>query len=532
MKKFLSERRKAVTAVVALVAVAIVAAGGYQLWHSAQPKFQDVTIELGTDSVTLAEFMTQYADASLVSFVTDPSTINIDETGDVAVSLAYRDKEETVTLHVVDTIAPTVEFVEVYDAPLNYEPNAEDFVQSVEDYSETTVSFAETTASARSGEDYDVTVVVTDASGNSVSQDCTINYTWIKESYDLEYGDQLTKQDLLAYQNVGTSLIEQSDINEINESEVGEYVISSSNGYKTVECVVTVADTTAPEVELQDVSVYPGGEVELEDFVVSATDMSGDVELQLADEVDTSEVGTYAVTIEAEDIYGNVASVEATLIVKTDDVPPVISGLSTISIAKNSGTPDYLSGVTAVDAIDGECSVSYDDSSVNYSSAGTYYVTYTASDTSGNVASSKRKVTISHDSSDTAALVASIAAGLGNDAKGIADYVRSYVSYNHDWGGSDPVWYGFTNKVGNCYVHAMCLKAILDQKGISSQLIWTTEKTHYWLIVYVNGGWKHLDATPMAGSIREACKQYMNDAERLATLRGRTWDTSLWPACN
>lgn len=322
MKKFLSEKRKTVTAVVALLAVAIVAAGGYQLWHSAQPKFQDVTIELGTDSVTLAEFMTPYADASLVSFITDPSTINIDETGDASVSLAYRNKEETVTLHVVDTTAPTVEFVEVYDAPLNYEPNAEDFVQSVEDYSETTVSFAETTASARSGEDYDVTVVVTDASGNSVSQDCTINYTWIKESYDLEYGDQLTKQDLLAYQNVGTSLIEQSDINEINESEVGEYVISSSNGYKTVECMVTVADTTAPEVELQDVSVYPGGEVELEDFVVSATDMSGDVELQLADEVNTSEVGTYAVTIEAEDIYGNVASVEATLIVKTDDVPP------------------------------------------------------------------------------------------------------------------------------------------------------------------------------------------------------------------
>ncbi|MCC8139851.1 MAG: hypothetical protein LIO67_06075 [Lachnospiraceae bacterium] len=86
--------------------------------------------------------------------------------------------------------------------------------------------------------------------------------------------------------------------------------------------------------------------------------------------------------------------------------------------------------------------------------------------------------------------------------------------------------------MGNCYVHAMCTKAILDQKGISSQLIWTTEKTHYWLIVYVNGGWKHLDATPMAGSIREACKQLMNDSERLATLRGRTWDTSLWPACN
>ncbi|MCC8162710.1 MAG: hypothetical protein LIO86_05980 [Lachnospiraceae bacterium] len=78
MKKFLSEKRKQVTAVVVLLVVVLAAAGGYQLWHSVQPKFQDVTIELGTDSVTLAEFLTQYADASLVSFVTDPSSINID----------------------------------------------------------------------------------------------------------------------------------------------------------------------------------------------------------------------------------------------------------------------------------------------------------------------------------------------------------------------------------------------------------------------------------------------------------------------
>ncbi|MCD8241935.1 MAG: DUF5011 domain-containing protein [Lachnospiraceae bacterium] len=442
MKKFLSERRKTVTVVVALLVLVLAVAGGYQLWHSVQPKFQDVTIELGTDSVTLSEFMTQYADASLVSFVTDPASINIDETGDVSVNLAYRIKEDHVTLNLVVTTAPTAEFLEVYEAPLNYEPDAEDFVSSVEDYSETTVSFAETTGSVRSGEDYDVTVVVTDASGNSVSQDCTISYVWMKEAYELEYGDHLTKQDLLVNTNLGTSLIEQSDVNEINESEVGEYVISSSNGYKTVECTVTVADTTAPEVELQDVSVYPRTEVELDDFVVSATDLSGDLELSMTSEADTSEVGSYTVTIEAEDIYGNVASVDATLIVKTDDVPPVFSGLSTISLTKNSSAPDYLSGVTAVDAIDGDCNVSYDASSVNYSSAGTYYVTYTASDTSGNVASAKRKVTISYDSADTDALVTSIAAGLGSDAKGIAEYVRSDVSDNPDGGGSNPGWYG------------------------------------------------------------------------------------------
>ncbi len=123
--------------------------------------------------------------------------------------------------------------------------------------------------------------------------------------------------------------------------------------------------------------------------------------------------------------------------------------------------------------------------------------------------------------------MASIASSLSNDPEAIRDYVRT-ITYSTNWGGSDPVWYGFTNRSGNCYVHAMCLKAIFDYKGITSQLIWTTEKTHYWLIVYVNGGWKHIDATP---TTLHSKYSLMNDEQRLSTLSGRTWDTSAWPAC-
>ncbi|MCD7862980.1 MAG: DUF5011 domain-containing protein [Lachnospiraceae bacterium] len=537
MKKFIERMKSFVLsgkgkAVIIVVLAAAVGAAGYQYWYYLQPKFQDLTIELGTDSVSITDFMTQYAKASKVSFVTDPSSIDIDHVGETSVTFLHGRKEETVTLHVVDTTAPAVEFLDEMEVTIDYVPDAEDFVVSVEDYSETTVSFAEAVGSVDTYEDRVLTVNVTDASGNVTSHDCTLIYTWMVDSYVLEYGEHVTKQDLLTAQGKGMSLINQVDLNNINVSGVGEYEISSTSGSKTLTCTITVADTTPPEVTLKEATVYLNKTVSVDSFIESVTDLSGVQEVRLTEEPDTSTAGTYTVEIEAEDIYGNVATAEATLYVKKDDVPPVISGLSTLTLAKHSSAPNYLSGVSANDATDGACAVSYDASSVNYNAAGTYYVTYTASDTSGNVATKKRTVVIEHDSEDTAALVASIASGLSNDVKSIADYVRSNASHNHSYGGSDPVWYGFVaNKAGNCYVHAMCLKAILDYKGIESQLIWTTNKTHYWLVVNVNGTWKHVDATPMSGTIREACKQLMNDSQCLATLSGRTWDTSLWPAC-
>ena len=82
--------------------------------------------------------------------------------------------------------------------------------------------------------------------------------------------------------------------------------------------------------------------------------------------------------------------------------------------------------------------------------------------------------------------------------------------------------------MGNCYVHAHCLKALFDAKGIESQIIWVTEKTHYWLVVKIGDVWRHIDATPTPGHMRYSL---MNDEERHKTLSGRNWNRSLWPAC-
>ena len=238
---------------------------------------------------------------------------------------------------------------------------------------------------------------------------------------------------------------------------------------------------------------------------------------------------TYEEVVQAEDIFGNVTTETTTLWVTNDMVPPVIYGdLSAMSVEKHS-QPDFLAGFSAYDGMDGVCQVECDTSKLDLHTAGTYYITYTATDTSGNVTSQKRKVTVEHDAEDTAALVASIAATLENDPEKIRNYVRSSIRYSTDWGGDDPVWKGFTEKSGNCYVHALCLKAILDLKGYNTQLIWVTNKTHYWLIIEMEPGvWRHIDPTP---SDLHSRYSLMTDQQRLWTLSGRDWDHSQWPAC-
>lgn len=265
----------------------------------------------------------------------------------------------------------------------------------------------------------------------------------------------------------------------------------------------------------------------VDSFVVSCFDVSGEAEIRLLTEPDVNTLGTQTITIEATDVNGNKATATATLAVGQDKTPPVIKGLTTLRVAKRSN-PDYLSGVSATDEEDGPCEVTCDARGVNLNAAGTYYVTYTSQDRYGNMARVKRTVVVEHDQEDTDALADSIAAELGSDPEAIRDYVRDTIKYSHNSGGEDPVWYGFTNKAGDCLVHALCLQSLLTRKNYETQLIWVTDRSHYWLIIKLDGVWRHIDATP---GRRHTHYSLMTDEQRYSILQGRDWDRSAWPAC-
>ena len=137
----------------------------------------------------------------------------------------------------------------------------------------------------------------------------------------------------------------------------------------------------------------------------------------------------------------------------------------------------------------------------------------------------KRIIVVNHDKNDTNDLVKSAASSLSSDAETIRDYVRK-IKYSTNDGGSDPVWQGLKNKSGNCIVHAYVFDALLKQKGYTTKIIWTTDKTHYWNMVYLNGKWVHMDSTPTS---RHNKYSIMNDDMRYERLQGRDWDRNAWP---
>ena len=516
MKNFF--KSKVCTVLLILLLIAMCCAGYY--WQL--PKFHGLTLELGAEKPQLADFLTDQANPKWAGFVTESLTTDVP--GDQSVTLTHLWREETVTLTVEDTTAPEAIFRDV-TLNLGEEPTPEMFVAEASDLTELTYSFAQALPEQR--QDGPVTVVVTDTSGNAVSQECRVTYEWLKTQYTLELGTYLQATDLLLDPSFGEDLIDQETLELINNGGVGEYPLEFQAAMKNYTCLVTVQDTTAPNVVVQEVSVYRGGKVTLEQFVVSAMDLSGVREVRFAEPPSSREFGNFPVKIEAEDIYGNVATVEATLRVVKDTTPPQFRNVGEMKVEKHS-KPDYVEKVKAYDSQDGNLEFTYDASAVNLTKAGTYYVTYTSVDLSGNVGTYKRKVTVLPDAEDTTALVKTHAQKCGTTVKAITDYVRSNIRYSSDWGGDDPVWYGFTNRKGNCYVHALCLQRLLKEHGYTTKLIWVTDKSHYWLIVDMGGYWRHIDATPSSLHSRYP---FMTDQQRLETLSGREWDTSLWPAC-
>ncbi len=512
-------------AVVALVLAGAIGFGCYYNWLYQQTKFHDVTIELGEALPEMANFLTEYADPQKARLLTDAAEIDLSKAGSQSLTFAHGSKVETVTLTIEDTTAPKVQFqdmaITIRDTVI-----AEDFVAAVEERSDYTVAFARELNEPETYDDQIVKIVVTDESGNETEGECRISYRWMQESITVELGKPVGKGMLLYHYERDKDLLDQKELDRLSTMPVGTYSISSTSGDAVNECMVTVEDTTAPLVEVQDVAVFLGEAVTLEDFLVSVTDRSGKVSTRLAEPL-PQEAGVYTVTVEAEDINGNVGSAQAQLRIIVDTDPPEFFGVDDLYVEKHS-TPNYYYGVSAVDERDGEVEFSVDTSRVNTHRAGTYYAVYSAADNEGNVGTFRRQVVVNHDEEDTAELAASIAAGLSGDVMTIRNYVLNNIWYSHSWGGDDPIWYGFKNHNGNCYVHAMCFQSLLREKGFETRLIWTTCKTHYWNQVKINGQWKHMDTTP--SNLHERYS-IMSDAQRLETLSGRTWDRAAWPAC-
>ncbi len=496
-----------------------------------QSPFHAVTVELGTEQVRQESFYTDRVLPEKVRFETNLQELDLSAVKEYEICISYDGKLHYVPLKVVDTTAPKVQFRDLFVYPGEM-VRAEDFVSSVEDYSQVSISFKKSPMGER---DQTVLLVVRDAAGNWIQQDCTLRYAWLRPTVVLELGEAV-EPGMFLYDPDGDDLTEQQ-LEEIAAFGVGEHTVTSQRSGQTLTCRVHVQDTMGPVLETQNVELVKGETVTLESFVLSSWDPSGIDKMEFLSLPDPSVLGIQPVEIAAVDTMGNRTAVQLQLTVLPDGQVPVFAGVEDLLVHKNE-TVDFTAGVVALDAQDGILTFTVDPQTVDLTKPGTYFISYRASDADGNVTQFKRRVTVRPDAEDLADLVAEIAESLPNDVIEIRDYIRESIRYDSTWGGEDPCWYGFTQKKGNCYVHALCMQEILKYKGWESQLIWVTgpdgyEFSHYWLIVKVDGVWKHVDGTPTDG--HDSYYDLMSDAQRYETLVKdgifRDWDRTQWPVC-
>ena len=292
---------------------------------------------MGTQELKIQDFLTDEKYAENAEFVTDISQIDLNKVATYEITIKLNDKEYTSILDVKDTTAPQVKFQDV-DGYTDYQINPEDFIDEKTDASNMEVSLGNEVTINGFGE-YHPLIIVKDEYGNETSQECLLNISYIKSKFILEYGNKLTKEDLLFNVAEYQDTINQQDIDTINSYDVGEYDLKSVYDGQEKITKITIQDTIAPELVLKDVTLYTEQTItDTNQFVEKAEDLAG-VTLNILTEIDYSIVGDQEVTIEAVDGHGNKTSQTAKLTIKEDTEGPVFSGISDLKVTKG-GTAD------------------------------------------------------------------------------------------------------------------------------------------------------------------------------------------------
>ena len=171
---------------------------------------------------------------------------------------------------------------------------------------------------------------------------------------------------------------------DIDTKKVGNYTVTYQiKDYKKT-CTVSVKDTKAPKLKVKTYTTDLKEDVKPNSFVESVEDDSK-VTLSFKNKVTKDEKQT--VTIVAKDAYGNCTMKDTTLTLKKDTEKPVIS-TDPIHVYTDS-KPNFKSYIDVTDNLDLNPKIKIDSSKVKTKKEGSYKLTVTATDRSGNKAKKK-----------------------------------------------------------------------------------------------------------------------------------------------
>ena len=180
---------------------------------------------------------------------------------------------------------------------------------------------------------------------------------------------------------------------------------------ESVTALVTDGAASAAVIAAVANSIAAVNEVIADPEIDPTSASAADIVTAVQETVQASIVALVEGTITTEAFVTNssVATLFTTL-------PPRITLLGAATVALEQGTAYTDAGATALDVVDGEVAVTT-AGTVNSSTAGTYTLTYTASDSGGNAATAvTRTVTVADTTAPVISLVGSAAISLEKDA--------------------------------------------------------------------------------------------------------------------
>ncbi len=369
--------------------------------------------------------------------------------------------------------------------------DAEEFVSVITDVSPCTVSYD-------AEPDYDhlgfqrISLWVEDRFGNRTNVFAKLLISDFPETLTVEYGSAMSEVSDVLFRNMENIQHYFTLTGSEPELSVGSCNLKYKTIYGDYDIELKVADTTAPVLELRDMSFYLGEEsVVLDDFIVSCEDLSA-VSCSYAKEPPLDTPGKHTVTVIASDEYGNQTRSTAQLEILTDTTPPVIYGVKDRTITEGD-TVSYLEGVYAVDDRSGSVTVKADDSSADTAVPGTYPIRYSSTDASGNTAELTATLTVladtvppviygTHDITIIEGETVSFRKGVYaiDDRSGDTAVTVDSSAANPYAAGTYPIHYSSTDASGNTAtvtvyltVKTLSLETVYQQADqILSQILW------------------------------------------------------------
>ncbi len=310
-----------------------------------------VTVELG-DPLPAVETIARTGDSYVGTYKTLPA-------GNHIIKVTHNGIATPVLVRVRDTVAPTGEPRE-QTIPYGASLTPDKLVTKIRDESVVKVTFSKPFDFDRVG-DFDVTIRLSDASGNSTSIQSLLHIRAVRESVAAEAGAPVPGADAFLLDGVTAEPVT------LPTGEMMRHVGTYPAGFllkngQTVTSALIVSDTVPPTGESVSLWICPGDPIAPEALVSSPHDET-DLTFALLNEPDESVPHVQKVTVRMTDEGGNTTDVESELVISRIEpialeasgepiTPELLAADETVAI-KKSFVPDTVGIYTVPVTVDG-----------------------------------------------------------------------------------------------------------------------------------------------------------------------------------